>query len=68
MPGSQPARARERGHTLCPLSEAERVMTWLFIVAVVGVVMTLTLWVTFVYIAVREIKTEMPSGSAAGNR
>ena len=40
-------------------------MTWLFIVAVVGVVVTLTLWVTFVYIAVREIKTEMPSGSFA---
>jgi nucleotide-binding universal stress UspA family protein len=40
-------------------------MTWLFIVAAVGVVVTLTLWVTFVYIAVREIKTEMPSGSFA---
>ena len=40
-------------------------MTWLFSVAVVGVVVTLTLWVTFVYIAVRELKTEMPSGSFA---
>lgn len=40
-------------------------MTWLFILAGVGVVVTLTLWVAFVYIAVREIKTEMPSGSFA---
>ena len=40
-------------------------MTWLFILAIVGVVATLTLWVGFVYIAVREIKTEMPGGSFA---
>jgi len=40
-------------------------MTWLFILAIVGVVVTLTLWVIFVYIAVREIKTEMPTGSFA---
>ena len=40
-------------------------MTWLFILAIVGVVVTLTLWVMFVCIAVREIKTEMPTGSFA---
>jgi nucleotide-binding universal stress UspA family protein len=40
-------------------------MTWLYILAIVGIVVTLTLWAVFVYIAVREIKTEMPSGSFA---
>jgi nucleotide-binding universal stress UspA family protein len=40
-------------------------MTWLLILVIVGVVVTLTLWVVFVYIAVREIKAEMPAGAFA---
>jgi nucleotide-binding universal stress UspA family protein len=40
-------------------------MTWLLIVAIVGVVVALTLWVAFVYIAIREIKADMPSGAFA---
>jgi len=40
-------------------------MPWLLILVIVGVVVTLTLWAMFVYIAVREIKTEMPGGAFA---
>jgi nucleotide-binding universal stress UspA family protein len=35
-------------------------MTWLLILVVLGIVVTVALWATFVYIAVREIKVEMP--------
>ena len=40
-------------------------MTWLLSLVIVGVVVTLTLWAVFVYIAVREVKAEMPGGSFA---
>jgi nucleotide-binding universal stress UspA family protein len=40
-------------------------MTWVYVFAIVGVLVTLALWAVFVYIAVREIKTEMPSASFA---
>jgi nucleotide-binding universal stress UspA family protein len=40
-------------------------MTWLLALVIVGVVVTLTLWVTFVYIAVREMKAGMPVGAFA---
>jgi nucleotide-binding universal stress UspA family protein len=35
-------------------------MTWPVVFIVTGVVVTLALWVTFVYIAVRGLKTEIP--------
>jgi nucleotide-binding universal stress UspA family protein len=41
------------------------VMTWLLILVIVGIVVTVALWATFVYIAVREMKAEMPSGAFA---
>jgi nucleotide-binding universal stress UspA family protein len=34
-------------------------MTWLLILGITGVVVILSMWVTFVYIAVRGLKTEM---------
>jgi nucleotide-binding universal stress UspA family protein len=40
-------------------------MTWLFVVIILGVVVTVALWAMFVYIAVREMKAEMPSGALA---
>ena len=39
-------------------------MTWLLIFVIVGSVVTVALWATFVYIAVREMKAEMPRGVA----
>lgn len=38
-------------------------MTWLLILVIVGIVVTVVLWATFVYIAVREMKAEMPRGA-----
>jgi nucleotide-binding universal stress UspA family protein len=35
-------------------------MTWLLVLAIAGVVVAVTLWAVFVYIAVREMKAEMP--------
>jgi nucleotide-binding universal stress UspA family protein len=40
-------------------------MTWLLVLGIVGVVVTLSLWALFVYIAVREMKAAMPHGSFA---
>jgi nucleotide-binding universal stress UspA family protein len=40
-------------------------MTWLFTLVVLGIVITITLWAAFAYIAVREIKTEMPVAAFA---
>ena len=41
-------------------------MTWLLVIIISsGVLVTLALWATFIYIAVREIKTEMPDGAFA---
>jgi nucleotide-binding universal stress UspA family protein len=40
-------------------------MTWLPVLIVIGVLGTLALWATFVYIAIREIKNDMPRGSFA---
>jgi nucleotide-binding universal stress UspA family protein len=37
-------------------------MTWPLVIISSGVLVTLALWAIFVYIAVREIKTEMPDG------
>jgi nucleotide-binding universal stress UspA family protein len=38
-------------------------MTWLWIVMLVGIAVTLTLWAVFAYIAVREAKAELPTAS-----
>jgi nucleotide-binding universal stress UspA family protein len=38
-------------------------MIWLLILVIAGVVITLALWATFVYIAVRGTKTEIPDTS-----
>jgi nucleotide-binding universal stress UspA family protein len=40
-------------------------MTWLLVLGIVGALVTVTLWAIFVYIAVREMKAEMPRGSFA---
>ena len=40
-------------------------MTWLLILVIVGVVVTVALWAMFAYIAVREMKAEMPRGAFA---
>jgi nucleotide-binding universal stress UspA family protein len=40
-------------------------MTWLLILVILGIVVTVALWAMFVYIAVREMKAEMPGGSFA---
>lgn len=40
-------------------------MTWLLVIIFSGVLATLALWATFIYIAVREIKTEMADGAFA---
>jgi nucleotide-binding universal stress UspA family protein len=41
-------------------------MTWLLVLGIAGVVVTVALWAVFVYIAVREMKAAMPHGSFAG--
>ena len=38
-------------------------MTWLLVLVIVGVVLTLTLWAVFAHIAVRGTKTEIPDAS-----
>jgi nucleotide-binding universal stress UspA family protein len=38
-------------------------MTWLWIVVLVGIAVTVTLWAAFAYIAVREAKAELPTAS-----
>jgi nucleotide-binding universal stress UspA family protein len=40
-------------------------VNWLLIVLILVVAVTVALWAMFVYIAVREIKAEMPSGALA---
>lgn len=40
-------------------------MTWPLAIIISGVLVTVALWAIFVYIAVREIKTDMPAGSFA---
>ncbi len=40
-------------------------MTWLWVLAIVGTITTVTLWAVFAYIAVRELRAEMP-GAAFG--
>jgi nucleotide-binding universal stress UspA family protein len=40
-------------------------MTWVLMLVIVGIVVTLTLWAVFAYIAVREMKAEMPEGTFA---
>jgi nucleotide-binding universal stress UspA family protein len=40
-------------------------MTWPLIIILIGVVVTAALWVTFVFIAIREIRTDMPGESFA---
>ena len=38
-------------------------MTWWLIVVIAGVALAVTLWAIFVYIAIREAKTEVPTAS-----
>jgi nucleotide-binding universal stress UspA family protein len=40
-------------------------MTWVPILFILGVVVTVAVWAMFVYIAVREMKAEMPTGALA---
>ena len=40
-------------------------MSWPLIIVSSGVLVTVALWATFVYIAVHEIKIDMPTGSFA---
>jgi nucleotide-binding universal stress UspA family protein len=40
-------------------------MTWALVIIISGVFVTVALWATFVYIAVREIKIDMPTSSLA---
>jgi nucleotide-binding universal stress UspA family protein len=40
-------------------------MTWLLVLVILGVVVTVALWAVFVYIAVREVKAEVPGGAFA---
>jgi nucleotide-binding universal stress UspA family protein len=40
-------------------------MTWLLVLGILGAAITVALWAVFVYIAVREMKAEMPRGSFA---
>jgi nucleotide-binding universal stress UspA family protein len=40
-------------------------MNWLVLVAIVGILITVALWATFAYIAVRELKAEMPENAFA---
>jgi nucleotide-binding universal stress UspA family protein len=40
-------------------------MTWLLILLILGAVVTVALWAMFAYIAVREMKAEMPVGELA---
>ena len=40
-------------------------MTWVLMLIILGVVVTVTLWAAFAYIALHEIKTDMPDESFA---
>jgi nucleotide-binding universal stress UspA family protein len=40
-------------------------MTWFVLLVILGAVITIALWATFAYIAVREMKAEMPGGALA---
>lgn len=40
-------------------------MTWPLVIISSGVLVTVVIWAIFIYIAIREIKTDMPTGSFA---
>lgn len=55
----------EPRYLLCSFCSRGIPMTWPLIIISIGVIVTIALWATFAFIAVREIKTDMPGESFA---